>query len=171
MRCVTADRLILEPQRSCHADEMFVVLSDPAIYAYENQPPVSVEWLCDRFTRLESRQSPDGEEQWLNWVIRRHEQGLIGFVQASVVSHETAEIGYVLSSAYWGQGLAREAIEAMMSELKTQYRIRQFRAVLSIRNERSLRLLKRLGFRQSPIKQPDPGLDPFHELLMQYFVV
>jgi hypothetical protein len=29
----------LEPQVVAHAEEMFLVLSDPAIYEYEGQPP------------------------------------------------------------------------------------------------------------------------------------
>jgi hypothetical protein len=49
---------------------MFAVLCDPAIYEFENEPPPSVEWLRARFAKLESRRSPDGEEQWLNWVVR-----------------------------------------------------------------------------------------------------
>jgi ribosomal-protein-alanine N-acetyltransferase len=43
MRSIRANGLTLEPQVAAHADAMFVVLSDPAIYAYENQPPKSVE--------------------------------------------------------------------------------------------------------------------------------
>ena len=69
MRLIKTSNLTLEPQIAAHAEEMFAVLGDPAIYLYENEPPPSLEWLRDRFTRLETRRSPDGNEQWLNWVI------------------------------------------------------------------------------------------------------
>jgi len=62
MRTIETTRLTLEPQTAAHADEMFVVLSDPAVYTYENAPPPSVEWLRARFARLESRRSGDGTE-------------------------------------------------------------------------------------------------------------
>jgi hypothetical protein len=70
MRVINTGRLTLEPQTAAHANEMFVVLSDPAIYEYENKPPPSLEWLRVRFAKLETRLSADGHEQWLNWVIR-----------------------------------------------------------------------------------------------------
>ena len=43
MRALRTARLRLEPQRAAHADEMFQVLSDPAIYTYENAPPTSLQ--------------------------------------------------------------------------------------------------------------------------------
>src|SRR5258706_7258042 len=70
MNSVARGDLRLLPQVAAHADEMFVVLSDPMIYQYENEPPPSIEWLRDRFARLEARRSPDGRHQWLNWVIQ-----------------------------------------------------------------------------------------------------
>ena len=45
MRVIETGSLTLEPQTAAHAEEMFVVLSDPATYEYENEPPPSLEWL------------------------------------------------------------------------------------------------------------------------------
>jgi hypothetical protein len=84
MRTLETAALTLEPQRAQHAAEMFAVLSDPAIYEYENQPPASLEALRRRYAALESRRSPDGREQWLNWVIRLPAGEPIGYVQATV---------------------------------------------------------------------------------------
>src|SRR2546427_1046077 len=106
MRVIQTGCLTLEPQTAVHAEEMFAVLSDPAIYEYENQPPPSLEWLRTRFTKLESRLSANGREQWLNWVIRLPTSELIGYVQATVHPNHRAAIAYDLSSAYWGRGLA-----------------------------------------------------------------
>lgn len=157
----------LEPQTAAHAEEMFVVLSDPAIYKYENEPPASVEWLRARFARLESRQSPDGQEQWLNWVIRLPTSELIGFVQATVHPNGNAGIAYVLASAYWGRGLARAAVEAMMAELVARYRVRSFSAVLKRENFRSLRLLERLGYSSASAVEHAENRVAQDELLMQ----
>ena len=62
MQVIEIDGLALVPQTAAHAGEMFVVLSDPAIYEHENEPPASVEALRNRFAMLESRQSADGQE-------------------------------------------------------------------------------------------------------------
>jgi RimJ/RimL family protein N-acetyltransferase len=145
---------------------MFAVLSDPAIYEYENQPPQSVEWLRTRFTKLESRRSPDARERWLNWVIRLPSAELIGYVQATVRADAGAAIAYELSSPYWGRGLASEAVEAMVGELRERYQVRSLSAVFKRDNQRSRRLLERLGFLlASPEEHARRELEP-GELLM-----
>jgi len=166
MRVVETPDLTLEPQTAAHAEEMFAVLGDPAIYEYENEPPPSLEWLRTRFAKLESRLSADGREQWLNWVIRVPASGLIGYVQATVRPDGCAAIAYVLSSAHWGRGLARQAIEAMIGELALHHSVRSLSAVLQRENLRSLRLLERLGFaRASPERHVTHQVEP-GELLM-----
>jgi [ribosomal protein S5]-alanine N-acetyltransferase len=166
MRVIETSRLTLEPQLAAHAEEMFAVLADPAIYEYENEPPPSVEWLSARFARLESRQSADGGEQWLNWVIRLPTSQLIGYVQATVHANGHAAIAYELSSAWWGRGLASEAVRAVIDELVRRHRVSSLGAVLKRDNQRSLRLLQRLGFTpaspQEHARRVEPG-----ELLME----
>ncbi len=167
MRILEAASLTLEPQTVAHAEEMFVVLGDPAIYEYENEPPPSLEWLRARFARLESRRSPDGREQWLNWVVRLRTSELIGYVQATLRPDGRAAIAYVLSSAYWGRGLARQAVEAMTSELVENYGVCHVAAVLQRENQRSLRVLERLGFvLASPGERLAHAVEP-GELLME----
>ena len=146
MRTIKTESLTLEPQTAAHATEMFAVLSDPAIYAYENEPPPSIAWLRARFERLETRRSGDGREQWLNWVIRLPSSELIGYVQATVRPNGNAAIAYVLSSSHWGRGLARCAAEAMIRELIDHYKVIALTAVAKRENLRSVRLLERLGF-------------------------
>jgi RimJ/RimL family protein N-acetyltransferase len=168
MRAIDAGALSLEPQMAEHAAEMFAVLSDPAIYEYENQPPASLEWLRTRFGKLESRRSADGTEQWLNWVVRIAGGGLIGYVQATVRTDGSAAIAYELSSAHWGRGHARRAVEAMLVELAAHYRVRTFVAVAKQQNFRSLRLLERLGFALADPKRKAPGeIEPGEVLLVR----
>jgi RimJ/RimL family protein N-acetyltransferase len=117
VRAIAGDGVILEPQTAAHAEAMFAVLSDPAIYAYENAPPPSLDWLRERFASLESRRSVDSSEQWLNWVVRLPSAELIGYVQATIHADGRAAIAYELSSAYWGRGLGLRAVQAMIGEL------------------------------------------------------
>ena len=146
MNILQTERLTLLPQVQAHADEMYVVLVDPALYVHENAPPASVAWLRTRFARLETRRSPDGHERWLNWVLRAVDDALIGYVQGTIHADGSASIGYVLGSAHWGRGLASEAVAAMLAELASRYRVGEFHAVLKRDNGRSLRLLERQGF-------------------------
>ena len=145
MRTIETGTLTLEPQCAAHAPAMFIVLSDPAIYEYENAPPASLEWLRNRFAKLETRRSADGREQWLNWVIRLPSSELIGYVQATVRSCDAA-IAYELASTHWGRGLAFQAVQAMNAELGGHYGVARLSAVLKRDNMRSRSLLERLGF-------------------------
>jgi ribosomal-protein-alanine N-acetyltransferase len=168
MNTIRSDGLTLEPQVAAHAAEMFVVLSDPAIYEYENQPPPSLEWLRSRFIKLETRRSTDGREQWLNWVIRLPTSELIGYVQATVKAHGSASIAYELSSAYWGRGLASQAVKAMISELVQSYQVRSLSAVFKRENLRSRRLLERLGFTAaSPEAHIQHQIEPEEVLMLR----
>lgn len=166
MRVIETDGLTLEPQTAAHAEAMFAVLRDPAIYEHENEPPPSLEWLRARFAKLETRASPDGREQWLNWVIRLPDAELAGYVQATVHPDGRAAIAYELASAYWGRGLARRAVEAMMVELSGHHGARRFTAVLKRGNLRSIHLLERLGFSLAPPEAHAAQCVPPDEWLM-----
>ena len=166
MRTLRASRLTLEPQLEAHAAEMFVVLSDPAIYEFENTAPSSEAWLAHRFKRLETRESADGNEKWLNWVVRLSNGELAGYVQATVLQSGSSFVAYVLASRHWRGGIGRAAVELMMEELRSSYGVRSFVAVLKASNHRSLALLRAIGFRPaSPGQAVESGAEP-DELVM-----
>ena len=146
MNSITAGSLVLVPQIAAHAKDMFSVLSDPAIYEFENSPPESAMWLAKRFKSLETRVSPDGSEKWLNWVVRLPTGELAGYVQASIARDLTAEIAYEFASRFWRQGIGRVAVSGMLSELASSYGVSTFTATLKERNYRSLAFLSALGF-------------------------
>lgn len=125
---------------------MFGVLSDPAIYEFENEPPPSEEWLVRRYQVLEQRRSADGNEKWLNWVIRLPGGELAGYVQATVLPSAVASVAYELNSRYWRQGIGSNAVVAMLEELRSEYGVHTFVAILKSANFRSLGLLRSLGF-------------------------
>jgi [ribosomal protein S5]-alanine N-acetyltransferase len=147
MRLLVTPRLRLELLVAAHADEMFRVLSDPAIYEFENQPPASLTWLRERYERLETRCSADGTQQWLNWVLRLHSGEPIGYVQATVLADRRALVAYELSSSFWGRGLAHEGVDRVIVELVRHHGVGELLAVLKTANHRSRRLLERLDFR------------------------
>ena len=161
MRIVVATGCILEPLRAMHAHEMFSVLSDPAIYEFENEPPSSEEWLTRRFERLESRCSKDGTELWLNWIVRLPGGELAGYVQATVLPTKTSYVAYELNSRHWRQGIGSSAVSAMLEELRSQYGIHTYVAVFKSSNFRSSGLLRKLGFFPASAEQAaDYGAEP-----------
>ena len=166
MRTLDAGLCSLEPLVAAHAAQMFEVLSDPAIYEFENEPPRSPELLAQRYERLESRRSTDGAEQWLNWVIRLPDGALAGYVQATVLPSGSSYIAYELASRYWRRGIGSRAVRAMLEELSSNYGVDTFVAVLKAANFRSIGLLRSLGFSPgSPQQRTTYGADP-DELVM-----
>lgn len=166
MNILIAGNLCLEPQTARHARGMFEILSDPAIYEFENQPPPSVEWLQERFLKLESRRSRDGREQWLNWVIRLPSGALAGFVQATVLPDFTAYVAYELASKFWRQGIGSVAVAAVIGELGVTYGIHTCVAVFKARNFRSQALLQSLAFADAPPAGVGPVACEADELVM-----
>ena len=142
------DRLRLEPLVEGHAIEMFDALSDPQIYSFiPDKPPLSIAALRQRYQMLQRGTSRDGSQLWLNWVIRLvSSDRCIGYVQATVHAARTADFAYVLASAFWGRGIATEACVAVIDFLDTELAVQSLYATVAAENDRSVRLLARLGF-------------------------
>ena len=149
MQTLVTSRLRLEPLRVAHADALYPMLCDPRQLEYlDHGPPASLDALRERHRKLESRRSADGSEHWLNWAIvpREGDANAIGFVQATVQADRRAWVAYQVAHARWGQGIASEATRAMVEHLIAHYAVTQCLATVDQRNERSWRLLVRLGF-------------------------
>ena len=166
MRTITASRCTLEPQLATHACEMFVVLSDPAIYEFENSPPPNEEWLKQRYERLEARRSGDNTELWLNWVIRLPNGKLAGYVQATVLADRSAYVAYEINSQQWRQGIGSSAVQAVLDELTKHHGTESFIAVLKAGNYRSEGLLRKLGFVPASAHEAARHRDEPDELVM-----
>lgn len=170
VRTICAGALRLEPLVAAHAAEMFVVLSDPAIYEFENEPPSSQDALAARYARLEGRSSPDGTQQWLNWIVRLPNGELAGYVQATVLEGGSAYVAYELASRHWRRGIGTSSLGAVLEELGRSFGVREAFAVLKEANYRSRGLLSKLGFALLPASrrapwQPDPDEIVMHRLL------
>ncbi|MGH3313991.1 MAG: GNAT family N-acetyltransferase, partial [Streptomyces sp.] len=106
-----------------HAEEMAVVLSDPALYTFTGGEPPDPEALRARYACLASG-SDDPAVSWGNWVIEsRAESCLTGYVQATITLAEGgrhAEIAWVVGTPWQGRGIATEATRAMAGRLRQQ---------------------------------------------------
>jgi ribosomal-protein-alanine N-acetyltransferase len=148
MRTLEADGLVLDPLIVAHAEPMFALLSDPPLYRYIGEtPPPDVEYLRARYARLERRESADGRQRWLNWVVRLPGQPPLGYVQATVLGDGSAWIAYLLGSVHQGRGYATRATAAMLAHLESEHGTSRLLANVEAENLPSIRLLQRLGFR------------------------
>lgn len=166
MNTLRAGSILLQPLCVAHADEMFGVLADPAIYEFENEPPQSVASLQTRYAKLEARVSSEGDEQWLNWAIRLPSGELAGFIQATVLGQGQAYVAYALASRFWRRGIATSALHAVLADLVSGYSVVEAFAVLKAVNYRSVGLLAKLGFEPMAPGASAPWLPEADELTM-----
>lgn len=107
MSRIVAGRCELVPLTVDDADDMVEVLSDPALYTYIGGAPPALTWLRERYARLVVGHSPDGRQQWHNWIVRRTPDArAVGTVQATVTDEgRQAEIAWIVGAAFQGSGL------------------------------------------------------------------
>jgi RimJ/RimL family protein N-acetyltransferase len=118
------ERLTLEPLRVAHAAEMAEILDDEALHAFTGGSPRTRAGLGKRYEQLVAGQSPDGQEGWLNWVVRRHDTGdAIGYVQATVErsgEDKSADLAWVIGTAHQHRGFASESAREVAVWLQRQ---------------------------------------------------
>jgi len=144
---------------------MVDVLSDVRIYEFIGGVPDTLESLTARYERQVVGRSPDGTEQWFNWIVRTADDLVaIGHVQATVRSDksdldtaevdtaevdtaevDTAELAWVLAPLVQGQGYATEASQAALTWLRSQG-CTHFIAHVHPEHDASMRVAQRLGF-------------------------
>ena len=151
---LSAGTVTLIPLLPEHAPAMARWLLDPAVYTYlDDPPPTSVQVLVERYTRWQTRRSADGSQVWLNWAVRLDAVDLlIGHVQATVLMNGQAWMAWVFDPAYWGHGHAQAAVLTMIDHLVATHGVHTGLATVEVENLRSIRLLQRLGFVESPTR-------------------
>ena len=116
---ISSPRLRLVPLTVADAAEMAGVLSGDALYAFTGGSPPGLDELRSRYARQAAGRSPDGAEEWHNWILRRHPGGqAVGYVQATIGgAGRRAEIAWVVGLEWQGQGYATEAARALVGWL------------------------------------------------------
>ncbi|MFJ9341517.1 GNAT family N-acetyltransferase [Streptomyces sp. NPDC101733] len=118
-------RLTLEPLRGAHAEEAFALFDDVRLHAWTGGEPSSLAELRARYGRQSAGRSPDGSQGWLNWMLRRSQDGrLVGTVQATVCRAGDgvleASLAWVTGVEHQGNGYAVEAARAVAGWLRTR---------------------------------------------------
>ncbi len=134
-------RLILRRVRETDFEDMHAIFTDPRAMQYWSTMPHQTE--------AETR-------DWIAATIAGHPHQADDFVldyEGRVIGKagmwEEPEIGFILHPDYWRQGLAREAIEAVIGHLFTTRGLKHITADVDPRNAASITLLTSLGFQET----------------------
>ena len=135
--------VVLVPLCGRHADELAGLLEDA--YVRDALGVGDVDALRRRFAAWESRRSPDGEERWLNWLVRaRAGDRALGWAQATVRG-ATGSVAYALLPAERGRGAASDALRALLGWLRTKLGVAEITAAIAPDNVASARVARAAG--------------------------
>jgi ribosomal-protein-alanine N-acetyltransferase len=83
----------------------------------------------------------------------KDEMKLVGICGYYDWAHDAmrAEIGYDLDPVYWGKGIMTEALTAVIKYGLEAMNLNRVQALIDSHNERSMRLVERLGFKKEGV--------------------
>jgi RimJ/RimL family protein N-acetyltransferase len=134
---IRTSRLILRSARADDLEAMHAVLSDPRATVWWSTPPHETldqtrAWLDDMIAN-----GPDHPD----FVVE-----LDGRVIGKAGFYVLPDVGYILHPDVWGQGLASEAVGAVIDHVFRTLDLDTLTADVDPENAASIRLLERLGF-------------------------
>jgi ribosomal-protein-alanine N-acetyltransferase len=97
---------------------------------------------------------PFKENKGIRWgIIKKEDKKLIGTlgIYDCDKTSRRAEIGYDLEPAYWRQGLMTEALCVVLKYGFEKMRLNRIQALIDSKNARSMKLVRRLGFRKEGV--------------------
>ena len=142
-------RLTLRPMTITDAQSLHAIMSDAEVMAFWDMSEIedielTIEILKSQLADMKAKKSS-------YWAMTRTEDGLfVGCCDLSEIDrwHHRAEVGFIVSKAFWGDGYAQEAMEAVVDHAAQAMKLRRLTARTHLGNFRSVKLLEKLGFRQ-----------------------
>lgn len=140
------ERLLLREVSMEDCTAIFDNYTDPQVTEYFMEP------LLDRqqaVAIVEEYIEYDRADTGIVWAVTlKGSPTLVGTCGYEVLSpyDQRGEIGYDLARAHWGQGIMREALEAVIAYSFTQLGLNRIQAYVLADNARSIGLLRRLHF-------------------------
>lgn len=135
----------------CQKDREFIVkqFSDDDVneFLYDAEP---ITELSEADELIAFYMEPEPKNQY-RFILTLSDGTKIGTCGFHCINREkkTAEMGYDLQKAYWGQGYMSEAIEAILLFAKQELKLQEIHAHIFPENKRSVVVVTRFGFEDS----------------------
>ena len=143
---LSTERLLLRKIRLTDAPDMFEYSTDPEVTKYLLwDPHPNVEHTRNYIDYLQDRYR-DGK--YYDWAVILKSSGkMIGTCGFSSIlpEHRSAEVGYVLNPAFRGQGIAGEALSAVLDFAFRKMALNRVEAKCVAENASSERVMQKVG--------------------------
>jgi len=138
-------RLALDPLSLDDASDLFEARGDPEVMSFwdwpaDPNPDITRAVIVQLLAEVDAGRA-------VYWTIRlRTDRSFVGVCDLGELdSSQSADLGFMLARRWWGSGLAREAMVSVLEHARA-LGITSVHARVAAQNERSVRLLQRLGF-------------------------
>lgn len=135
---IKTQRLILRSAQEGDVEALFDVFAHPEAMKYWDTPPHTMKSQTQSFVRGMINANLENSEDFVV-VYEGKVIGKAGF-------WNFPEIGFIFHPDYWGKGLAKETVSALIDFGFTERKLTKITADVDPRNARSIGLLTRLGF-------------------------
>lgn len=140
-------RLVLRQITKDDADDLFKYLSDEKVMKYYGLEPFNS--IDEALKEIEWYHSIFEENSGIRWGITWKGSGKVigscGYLN-KVPEHFRSDIGFELSQDFWRQGIASEALEAVIRYGFEQLNLQRIQALIEPPNISSQKLVERNGF-------------------------
>lgn len=144
MNIVETNRLVIRRYKKEDGQDLYEYLSDPEVVRYEPYEPFTKEAALK-----EAEKRADMDCFYAVELKETHK--LIGNIYLEKGEFETWEIGYVFNRHFQGKGYATEAAKALVDMAFSKWGARRLIAMCNPVNERSWKLMERLGMRRESV--------------------
>ena len=143
---LTTERVVLRELQRSDAEDVLVFRRDAEAQRFNSEPLLTLEQSTGLIDELLDAYAAQSAVPWA--VTLRASGRVVGLFGYNSWDrhHRRAEIGYDLARDVWGQGLATEALAAVVRFGFAQMQLNRIEAQTIADNEPSVRLLGRLGF-------------------------
>jgi ribosomal-protein-alanine N-acetyltransferase len=126
---------------------MFSQFSNDIInkYLYDAEPLTDIS-EADEIIEFYMMAEPRNQNRWI--IIRKSDDKKMGTCGFHCWNKKLGrvEAGYDLKEEFWGNGYMQEAMKEIIKFAETQMHINEICASVSVENQKSIRLVKNLGF-------------------------
>ena len=159
---IETPRLLLRGLQKGDEDFLIQLDTDPLVMRYIHRGPLSggqaANWAR---LQVDADTSPRAWKVVGKWIVELQASGTrIGWVDVSKLSlsgEDFRSVGYEFAPAFWGRGYAVEAVAAVVCDLFVRLEEPGVVAFSRPDNERSIRLLRKIGFRRLGKQVKDDG--------------
>ncbi|MCI8387944.1 MAG: GNAT family N-acetyltransferase [Clostridiales bacterium] len=151
---IETERLVLRRMKPSDCHDMYEYASNPDVTRYLLwEPHKSWKQSLEYLEYLQTRYRVGDFYDWAVVDKKRSKMiGTCGFTSLDF-GNNAAEVGYVLNPAYWGRGIAPEALKRVLYFAFMELNVHRVEARYMVGNDRSRRVMEKCGMTYEGVRR------------------